>query len=211
VADIDFGVGTIGSRVPGHYGAAMTEVTLAQSTIIAARNVQGDGARTPLLAEARRYFDLDLPLVPNTTARGEAWTALWLGPKSWLLVARAASSEAPQLAAFTAQRDALNTVGGALFDLSASRVAFQIGGKRAATILAKACPLDFHIRAFPAGHCAQSLLGHVNALIYRPEAAATFTVMVARSFASDAWRALCLSSAQYGYDVLSSPDTKTMT
>jgi heterotetrameric sarcosine oxidase gamma subunit len=211
VSELELDAGTIGSNEPGHYGAQASTVTLAEVTIAAAWNVQGDGARTPLLAQAQRCFGVDLPLVPNATARGEAWTALWLGPKSWLLVARAASHEVPQSAAFTAQRDSLNAVGGALFDLSASRVAFEIGGRHAASILAKSCPLDFHIRAFPARHCAQSLIGHVNALIFRPEATPAFTVMVARSFASDVWRALCLSSAQYGYDVLSSPDTKTMT
>jgi len=29
-----------------------------------------------------------------------------------------------------------------------------------------------------------------------------FTMLVARSFARDAWRFLCVSAAQYGYDVL---------
>ncbi len=211
MSDIDLGARTIGSRAPGHYGAATTEVTLAETPIAAAWNVQGDPTRAPLVAEAQRLFDVDLPRLPNATARGAAWTALWLGPKSWLLAARTNSNIGPQIAAFMAQRDCLNAVGGALFDVSASRVAFEIGGKHAASILAKACPLDFHVRAFAAGHCAQSLLGHVNVLIFRPDSTPAFTVMVARSFASDVWRSLCLSSAQYGYDVLSSPNTKAMT
>jgi sarcosine oxidase subunit gamma len=108
----------------------------------------------------------------------------------------------PRLAAFTAQRDALNSAGGALFDLSASRVAFVVSGNNAATVLAKGCPLDFHARAFPAGRCAQSLLGRINAFIWRPDAKTAFTVMVARSFAHDTWRTLCMSSAQHGYDVV---------
>jgi sarcosine oxidase, subunit gamma len=198
-------------NVQGHYGVPASAVTLAEISIAVAWNVQGDPAHAPLLAAARRCFGVELPLVPNTTTRGEPWTALWLGPTSWLLVAHAASSEVPQLAAFTEGRDSLNAVGGALFDLSASRIAFEIGGKHAASVLAKACPLDFHISAFPAGHCAQSLLGHVNALIFRPEATPAFTVMAARSFASDVWRSLRLSSAQYGYDVVSGPNTKAMT
>jgi sarcosine oxidase subunit gamma len=199
MSDID--AGTIGSTAPGHYGVEASEVTLAETTIAAAWNVQGDGERAPFLSEVQRLFEVALPLVPNTTTHGVAWTALWLGPKSWLLVARVDSTSQPRLAAFTTHRDALNDVGGALFDLSASRVGFVVRGKHAATVLAKGCPLDFHLRAFPAGQCAQSLLGHVNALIYRPHAAPVFTVMVARSFARDVWRALCLSAAQYGYDV----------
>ena len=197
----DLDAGTIGSTAPGHYGVGPSEVTLAETTIAAAWNVQGNPARAPFLAGAQRLFAVALPLVPNTTSRGAAWAALWLGPESWLLVARAESTVMPQLGASTAQRDALNEAGGALFDLSASRVAFTIGGKHAATVLAKGCPLDFHSCAFPAGQCAQSLLGRVNALIYRPDETPTYTLMVARSFARDVWRTLCLSAAQYGYDV----------
>jgi len=203
VSEHELDAGTmIGSSAPGHYGVAATDVTLDETRISVAWNAQGDPTQAPFLAEVQRLFDVDMPLVPNTTTRGAAWTAFWLGPKSWLLVTRANANVEPQLAAFTVQRDALNSAGGALFDLSASRVAFVVSGKHAATVLAKGCPLDFHPRAFPAGHCAQSLLGRVNALIWRPDAKPAFTVMVARSFARDAWRTLCVSSAQYGYDVV---------
>lgn len=194
----DSDIGAIGSAAPGHYGAgAVGEVALAACTIAAACNVQGDPARATFLETAGRLFDVALPMRPNTTTRGGAWTALWSGPRSWLLVAHAGQA----LGMFTAHREALNDAGGALFDLSASRVAFVVSGRPAATVMAKGCPLDFHPRAFPAGHCAQSLLGHVNAFIDRPDAATAFRVMVARSLARDAWQGLCLSAAQYGYDV----------
>jgi hypothetical protein len=41
----------------------------------------------------------------------------------------------------------------------------------------------------------------MNALVYRPNAGSTFLLLVARSLARDAWRLLCCSSAQYGYDI----------
>ena len=200
----DLVAGTIGSRAPRQYGVGASAVTLAETTITAAWNVQGDSARAAFLTQVQRVFNVALPLVPNTLTRGVAWTAFWLGPRSWLLVARGESSMEPRVGAFTGYRDALNDVGGALFDLSASRVAFAVGGRHAAAVLAKGCPLDFHLRAFPAGECAQSLLGHVNALICRPDATSGFTVMVARSFARDVWGALCRSAAQYGNDDASS-------
>src|SRR5439155_21433347 len=97
---------------------------------------------------------------PNTTARNESRTVLWLGPASWLVI----ESNEPTSAAFETRRDALNAVGGALFDVGASRMAWTVAGTQAATILAKACPLDFHARAFAEGTCAQSVFGRVNAL-----------------------------------------------
>jgi sarcosine oxidase subunit gamma len=90
-----------------------------------------------------RLFGL-APPTPNTTARHAALTGLWLGPTSWLLVA----SDAPALTAFAAQRDAVHAAGGALFDVGASSLAWTVGGPHAVTVLAKQCPLDFHVRAF---------------------------------------------------------------
>jgi sarcosine oxidase subunit gamma len=190
--------GAIGSTRPGQYGAAGTGVALAAATIAAAWNVQGDPSRGALAAEARRLFEVPLPLAPGTTVRTEHVTALWLGPASWLLVARSAAA----LGDYAAKRDALNAAGCALFNVSASRVAWTMSGPRAADVLAKGCPLDFHPRAFAAGTCAQSVFGHVSVLIDKRDAAPTFTVLVARSFGRDLWHALCAASAQYGYRVL---------
>ena len=182
---------------PGHHGVAESGVAIAEATIAAAWNVQGDPAHAPFVAAAQRAFGVALPVAPNTFAQSAASTALWLGPSSWLLIAGGASP----LVDITTGRDALNAVGGALFDVSASRVAWTLSGPRATAVLAKGCPLDFHPRAFAAGTCAQSLIGHVNALFIKHDDAPTFTVMVARSFARDAWHALCESTAQYGFEV----------
>jgi sarcosine oxidase subunit gamma len=182
----------------GHYGVPETGLTITGLAIATAWNVQGDATQPDFVDEARRLFDLALPSEPNTTARSDTLTALWLGPRSWLLVAVNPST----LTAFEAKRDALNQPGGALFDVSASRVAWALAGPRAADVLAKACPLDFQRRAFSVGACAQSVYGHVNVLIEKRDETPTFTVMVARSFARDVDRALGVVAAQYGFDVL---------
>lgn len=187
----------VGGTAPGHYGSAATGVTLTETTIAAAWNLQGDAELFLLAETARRLFGLALPTRPNTTARTDNVTALWLGPTSWLLV----GGDAAGFGDFAAKRAVLNDARGALFDISASCVAWTVAGPQAATVLAKGCPLDFHPRAFADGACAQSLFGRVNTLFYRRDASA-FTLIVGRSYARGIWRALCVSSAQYGYDVL---------
>jgi sarcosine oxidase subunit gamma len=187
----------IGSTRLGHYGVAGSGVALAEATISAAWNIQGDPARSRFVEEAHRLFGLPLPVAPNTIARRVGREALWLGPASWLLVGGAASA----FGGYAAARDALNAAGAALFDVSASRVAWTLSGPRAADVLAKGCPLDLHPRAFAAGACAQSVYLHVNVLIEKRDDAPTFAVVVARSFARDVWHALCEASAQYGYEV----------
>jgi sarcosine oxidase subunit gamma len=183
---------------PGHYGAAGQGVAIAEVSIAAAWNVQGDPARASFIDDARRWFDIALPTSPNTIAVAPLLTAVWLGPRSWLL----ASGGDSQLVSFAVKRDALNAAGGALFDVSASRVGWRLSGPRATAVLAKSCPLDFHPRAFAANTCAQSLLGHINALFIKHDDAPTFTVLVARSLARDVVHALVESAAQYGVDVL---------
>ena len=185
-------------REVGHHGVSETGLTVAELTIAASWNLQGDPTRPDFVAEARRLFDVALPIEANTTARSDTLTALWLGPESWLLVAGAESS----LTDFTEKRDAINQQGGALFDTSASRVAWTLAGPRAPDVLAKGCPLDFHPRVFAAGSCAQSLYGHVGVLIEKRDEIPTFTLMVARSYARDVERALGIVAAQYGLNVL---------
>lgn len=190
------GAAAIGSTAPGHYGAEATGVTIMETPIATAWNVQGDLAR-PGFVDAVRALGVALPQAPNSISASDAVSALWLGPTSWLLVAGGASP----LDDFTANRDAINAAGGALFDLTASRVAWTVAGPLATTVLATGCPLDFHPRAFAAGTCAQSVLWHMNALIVKRDEAPAFTVMVARSLARDAWHALCHAAAQHGYEI----------
>lgn len=190
-------VTSIGSTTPGHYGAAGSALLLGEATIATAWNVQGDAGSSSLNAEVQRIARVALPVAPNTASRGEGAAALWLGPQSWMLVAGVAAP----LGDFAQARDALNAAGGALFDASASRIAYVVDGAQAPDVLAAGCPLDFHPRAFGAGQCRQSLYGRVPALYYRRAEPPGCTVLVARSFAHDIWRSLCAASAPYGYIV----------
>jgi len=190
--------GFIATREVGHHGVSATGLTIAELTIEASWNLQGDPARPDFVEEARRLFDIALPTKANMSARSGTLTALWVGPRSWLLVAGIASS----LTDFIDKRDAISRQRGALFDVSASRVAWALAGPRAADVLAKGCPLDFHPRAFATRACAQSVYGHINVLVEKRDEIPTFVLMVARSFARDVERALCTGAFQCGFDVL---------
>ena len=161
---------------------AEAAVTLAEVPLALAWNVRGDRSRPSFVAAASRVLGIALPVHPNGSARNADTALLWLGPTSWLFTAPGAVPHD-----FDATRTALNAAGGALFDVSASYIAWSVSGAAAPRVLNRSCPLDLHFPAFPAGHCAQSLLGHVNALLYRPDERPMFVVMVARSLAADAW------------------------
>lgn len=170
--------------------ARTCEVVLAPVTIAAAWNVQGMRAA----GVAQRLFGVAMPQQPNTMVTHADVTAIWLGPASWLIVGATTAPGDPAQALA-----ALNDAGGALFDVSASRVAFALSGTRAGAVLAAGSPLDFHPRAFAPGACAQSVFARVNALFCRPRAD-VFVVLVARSFGRDVWHGLCAAALEYGYD-----------
>jgi sarcosine oxidase subunit gamma len=176
-------------------GDPLSSLVLAQLLLGVAWNVRGDPARSALVPACAGAFALTLPQTPNSSTRGEGRALLWLGPRSWLYVA--APGHAPN--DFESTREALRAVGAALFDVSASYVAWSVAGPTSATVLNGGCPLDLHPRAFPAGACAQSLLGHVGALVYRPDDAPRYIVMVPRSYAADAWHDLRAWAASDGY------------
>ena len=194
----DRSASSVGSTAPGRYGAGDARLVFGELTLADAWNVQGKATGSTLVDEVQAMLGVRLPLTPNTMNRTDAIAAFWLGPESWLLVARGASPR-PDIAA---ARVSINAAGGAMFDVSAARVAYAVTGTNVEALLATRCPLDFHADAFPVGACAQSLFGHAGALYYR-RGADDFVVMVARSYARDAWHALCVSAAAGGYDVAS--------
>lgn len=192
--------GIAAAAAPRDHDEALIRIDIARTPVDVAWNVQGDPAHAPFMNEVERQFQIRMPSVANTTAQTDTLLALWLGPSSWLLLQRGAET-VPALADFEPARVAVNAAGGALFDVSASRVALTLRGAHAADVLAKSCPLDFHLRVFAVGGCAQSLFGHVNALFYRADSNA-FMMLVARSFAHDVWHTLSTSASQYGFVAL---------
>lgn len=175
-------------------------VTLGDVDIALAWNVRGDAAQPAFVDATGSVLGLSLPLQPNTSARADGKALLWLGPRSWLYVVMGDAAHDD----FDAARKAINASGGALFDVSSSYVAWTIAGEASVRVLNRGCPLDLHPAAFGPGRCAQSVFGHVNALHYRPDERSAFVVMVARSFAADAWGQLVEWAATDGYRVSAS-------
>jgi hypothetical protein len=111
------------AMIDKHFGIEAHGVAIAELLTTACWNVQGNPAREPFAAAfSRRFGMMGLP-VANTSARNQAWTALWLGPRSWLLVANP-RLDAPIADAFIDTRDALNVHGGALFASASPSAAF---------------------------------------------------------------------------------------
>ncbi len=119
-----------------------------------------------------------LPLEPNTAWEDGPRAALWLGPDEWLVLG-------PPHTADEIVREldgALADVHRSVIDLSANRVAIELGGPDRFDLLESGCSLDLHPRSWGAGACAQTVFARTQVILH--ERADTTGILVRPSFAS---------------------------
>lgn len=145
-------------------------VTLAHVPFLAQVSVRLD----PSLVGRAPY---PLPLEPNIAWEDGARAVLWLGPDEWLVLGppHAGSEIATELDA------ALEGSHRSVIDMSANRVALELGGPGRFDVLASGCPIDLHPRAWRRGMCAQTLFAKAQVVLH--ERADTTRVLVRTSFA----------------------------
>lgn len=118
-----------------------------------------------------------LPLEPNTAWGDGPRAALWLGPDEWLVLGPPHAGRAIAAELDTALEGSHRSV----IDVSANRVALELGGPGRFELLASGCPIDLHPRAWRRGMCAQTLFAKAQVVLY--ERADTTRVLVRSSFA----------------------------
>ena len=122
---------------------------------------------------------LPVPLEPNRVAAIGGVRTLWLGPDHYLVTAP--DGTAPELPARLARAAAGQHA--SLLDLSSSRIAIELSGSRARSLLGKGCGLDLHPRAFAPGQCAQTLFARAQIILDQLDAAPSYRIFVRASFA----------------------------
>lgn len=160
--------------VPGTDGVQLSEIALPAQI-----NLRGDAGEAAFRRGVQSDFGLELAIQANTFTRNGALRCLWLGPDEWLIVDPKGSAE-----------DLVGRLHGALagqhvsvIDVTAAHAVLRLTGKHAREVLAKACPLDLHPRAFRPGQCAQSNFARTQAIIALDDDAPLFHLFVRRSFA----------------------------
>ena len=88
---------------------------------------------------------------------------LWLGPEEHLMWQASRDVALP----IEELERALSPYPHSLVDVSHRQVALEIFGPHATSILAGACPLDLDLREFPVHMCTRTVLGKVDAVLWR--------------------------------------------
>lgn len=153
--------------------------SLAEIPFVDMLNLRGD-ASDPRFSKA--IFDtagMVLPTIANTASIDPQRQLLWLGPDEWLLKLRDRQGEA--MAA--ALQAALGDLHSAVVDVGHGNTTLMLQGPGSAELLARACPIDLHPRAFPTGALAQTHVAKASATVLCMYAGIQYELTVRRSFA----------------------------
>lgn len=192
LAHLGLAAHAVPQRAPAH------GIALSEGGPLALANLRLDPADAAAVAAAGRALGLELPEMGRSAAAG-ATVALRLGPDEWW-IERAADAQALE----DVLRAALGGAHAAVTQIGEGWARILVEGPAARALLAKACPLDFHPRAFAAGEVKQSLLAKADC-VYRladETVDPRFELTVRRSFADYAWRWLHDAAREYGVSVV---------
>ena len=180
-------------KADGHAGVLVRERRIGLlASVIARRGAVSAGAATAVATAIERLPD------------GEALTVLGVGPDHWWIESAASARSADDL-------QTMFEGVASVFDLTDSRVVFELGGPRVREALAKMLPLDLHPSVFRPGDVAVTIASHIGVTLWRTADSRTadartadsprYRLAVARSYAVSFWRGFVASAAEYGCEV----------
>ena len=137
------------------------------------------------------------PREPNHSVMVDSTQICWIGPHKWWIIETGQRHHAEAIAGHLGNDAAVTSQGH-------GRSCIRLSGANARDLLPKGCTLDFHPSRFSAGHCAQTSLGHVNALINCIDDEPIFDLFVLRSYAVSFWEWTTDAAKEFGYKVIAS-------
>jgi sarcosine oxidase, subunit gamma len=165
-----------------HLGVASKAFRLSERPFLELVNVRGDTRDAAFMQAVQSVLGCLPPEKANTTASGNGYEMLWLGPDEWL-VRSATAHDASRTAPLEARlRDAFKGVFASVVDIGSGYTVLEITGTRTREVLSRGCPLDLHPKLFAVGQCAQSHYFKAS-LTLIPTGGDSFELVIRRSFA----------------------------
>ena len=148
-------------------------------------------------AAVETELKLKLPQ-PGAASTTSEVTAIWIAPDTWLVMQ-------PQFAGAGLVSRLASACGAraSIVDQSCGYATLRLSGAAARDVLAKGCRIDLHPRAFGPGRAAATLIAHVHGIVWQLDEVPTFEVIVPSTLAEHVFEWLCLSAAEFGYEVRS--------
>ncbi|MFT6898131.1 MAG: sarcosine oxidase subunit gamma [Paraglaciecola sp.] len=170
-------------------------VILREVKFIGHVNLRGNANDPDFLNGVKKALDLDLPLVPCSSAQNANTTIMWLSPDEWLVLVDGGTEAAIE--------DKLRqSLSGhfAVSDISGAQTMLEISGEDCLQLLQKSISYDLHLHSFPINKVIGTALAKSAAHIRRT-GEHEFQLIIRRSFADYIWLWLQQSSKEYGLSV----------
>ncbi len=135
-----------------------------------------------------RQLGLVLPAAVGETLEAESYSAMWIGPDQWLIVAQERTiASAPIMTSPT------------MVDVSDYYTCIGVSGAQARHALAKLTAIDLHPRAFQASRAVATLMAKSSVWLWMTSSQPdTFRVFVRRSHADYLWCLLAEIGREWG-------------
>jgi sarcosine oxidase subunit gamma len=157
---------------------AASRVRFAELPFLSQVDLRVDPARAPAQRIAER-LGVALPTRPGTVASAGERSVLWLGPDEWLVL----GPDGDAAALVQLLQESLGGESGSVVDVSANRTVIEVTGAAARDLLEKGIAIDLDPRSFSTGHCAQTLLGRAQVVIWQVAETPSYRLLVRPSFA----------------------------
>ena len=156
------------------------ECLLAEVPLVDMWTLRGNAGDARFADAVLQATGMHLPLKANSASIDPQRQLLWMGPDEWLLK----TGDGQGGAMVSALSAALQGQHSAVVEVGHGNTTLSLKGPGAADLLARGCPLDLHVRAFPTGSLAQSHVAKANVTLLCLQAGTHYELTVRRSFAS---------------------------
>ncbi len=181
---------------PGQFGAkGASPVKIARQRQAVAQITPRKGQANAVIRKIADALRLDLPEPGYAVGAGEV-TAVWIAPTTWLVLRpwSATADLARGLAAICG-------TSASVVDQSAGKTVLRLSGVKARDVLAKGCRVDLHPRVFGPARAAVTPIAHIPAVVQQVDATPAFDLIVPSTLAEDFFEWLCVSAAEFGYEI----------
>ena len=157
-------------------------------------NLRGNSQDPAFLQAVQQALGLDLPVKACSTVANDSVRLIWVGPDDWFVIGQPGQ----QAALAAALRLALGEQHAAVTDVSSGYFVVSLAGPSARELLAQGCPMDFHPSAFHVNQAASTHFHKVGITLWRTGDAASFELLVRRSFIDHFWQLAVAGSHEFG-------------
>ena len=146
------------------------------------------GKKRDFLSMVGKILNIILPTESNTSTSNEYITALWLSPDEWLIFKNNVSNRSNTEDSL--EETLFNSITqknlGSVTNVSDQFVMINIQGKNTYELLSSGCPLNFNNFRNKKGTVNQTLLNHIDVIIYNVDTN-KINLFVRRSFSNHLW------------------------